>query len=434
MNTSYLKNKVNSFEVYHTTSQALNAELTKNETDFVVEGTSETIAITVVKDKKIGFAYTNDIKKFKQTADKAIQMARANTADKDFKGFVKPQKIKKIKNFDNRLLNYSLSDFARLKKGFIKGMKSVNNKIMLSNGYYGKEIQKIRVINSEGVNLQDKSAINSFTYEFVLKHRNEIISLAGAKADIKPLTPGIFQEEAKRVLALANKQAVNTMQCNAVFHPEALASLIHKTLIPNINAENTQQKKSIFLNKLNKKIMSEKLTITDNATTKGLLATRSFDCEGTPSQNNTIIHKGTLKTFLYNNYTAKKEVKNSTGNAVRSGVSLPSVGANNIIINPGKEKNMIQAIKKGIYVRDLLGVHTMNALTGDFSLGVLEGFYIGDGKIKYALKNAMIAGNVYDMLNKIITISEEQIHAFTGNGAYYLPEISFENIKLIGQN
>lgn len=267
-----------------------------------------------------------------------------------------------------------------------------------------------------------------------MKNKGEIITISGMDIDTKPLTPDFARRDAKRLLALANKKPVKTMDCEAILHPEALASLLHAAFIPNVNAENTQQKKSILIGKLNKSIMSDKISILDDATTKGLLATRSFDCEGTPSQRNVIVQRGTLKTFLHNNYTARKEGKKSTGNAARIGTSLPSVGENNLVIEPGTEKDLTQDIRKGIYVRELLGVHTMNTLTGDFSLGLLEGSYIEKGKTKHTLQNAMISGNIYDMLKKVAAVGDRTIHACSGNGAYYLPEIRFEKIKLIGQN
>lgn len=430
MNISYLKNKTDYYEVYLINEKSLNAEITKNETDFAVEGETQGLSITVVKDKKLGFAFTNDTKNFKKIADKAISMARANNKDNNFKGFVKPQKIRKIKNYSG-LTNYSLKDFAKFKTKFMKGVKSVNKNILLSNGYYSNSLEKIRIINSEGLDLQQTSALNSFTYGFILKNKGELLSVWGSKEDVKPIDPSFSKEEAKRVIALTGKKTVNTMNCPVILHPDALSSLISKTLMFNINAENTQQKKSIFLGKLNKKVASKELTLIDDAITKGLTATSSFDYEGTPSQTNTIIDKGVLKTFLYNNYTALKEKKKSTGNAMRTAVTLPTVCANNTIIKPGKEKNLLEGIKKGVYVRDVLGVHTMNALTGDFSLGVLEGFYVEKGKIKYPLKNAMIAGNFYKMLNQITGIGDKTIQV---SGASYLPEIKFADIKLIGKN
>lgn len=434
MNISYLKGKADYYEVYAVKQKTISAEITKNETDFAVDGEGEAIAITVIKNKKIGFAFTSDIKKFKETADKALDIARANSLDKDFRGLVKPQKIRRINNYDRKLDSYSLEDFSQFKKEFLQGLKAVDKKILLSSAYYSKAVETINVMNSEGVDLEETSALNSFAYDLILKRDTEIIAASGVKGDIKPLNPEFSGEEAQRVRSLINRKQVNTMNCEAAFHPEALAALLAKSFIPGINAESKQRGKTILADKLNKKIMSDKITIIDDATTKGLVATSSFDCEGTPSQRNTIVKDGVLKAFLYNNRAARKENKRSTGNAIRTAATLPTVGANNVIIQPGKEKDAISRIKKGVYIRELLGVHTMNTLTGDFSLGLLEGHYVENGRIKHPIKNAMIAGNLYDLLGKVVSIGDKAKHAFVAHGAFYLPEIRFEKIKLVGKD
>lgn len=430
MNTSYLKRKADHYEMYSVRTRSLSAEISKGKTDFAVEGKIKGLAITVVKDKKLGFAYGNNAKDFKKIADKALSIARANNKDKHFKKFVTPQRTRKIKNYSG-LTNYTLADFSKLKTKFLRGIKAIDRRIILSTGYYTKSIETISITNSEGLELEQTSGMNTFGYDLVLKKKGEILSISGAKEDVKPPDPAFAKEEAKRVLALGGKRPVRTMNCTAIFHPETTAAIISKTLIPNINAENTQQRKSIFTEKLNKRIMSKELTIIDDAITKGLMATSSFDYEGTPSQRNTIVDKGVLKTFLYNNYTALKEGKKSTGNAIRTAVTLPTVGSNNTIIKAGKEKELLSGVKKGVYVRDVLGVHTMNALTGDFSLGLQEGFYIEKGKIKHPIQNAMIAGNFYKMLNQVTGVGNKTMHVI---GANYLPEIRFANIKLIGKN
>lgn len=430
MNTSYLKNKADHYEIYCVKTRTLNAEMTNGEMDFAVNGDIGSLAVTVVKDHKLGFAYTDNPNDLKKTADKALSLAKTNDKDKHLSGFAKPQKISRIKNFDERLLGYSTQDLLKFKSSFIKGLKSVNKGIMLSNASYHKTISNTRVINSEGTDLEETSAFNTFSYDLILKKKGELLATYGTKEGVKPLNPASSLEEARRLTSLAGKKQAETITCQAVFHPEVLSSIISTTLMPNINAENMQKGQSMFVNKLNKKVTSEELTLIDDGITKGLVATNSFDCEGTPSQKTTVIDRGVLKTALHNNYTARKEGRKSTSNAARTPYTIPSVGANNMVILPGKDRDLLN-IKKGVYVREVLGTHTMNHLTGDFSLGLLEGFYIENGKIRYPIKNAMIAGNFYKMLNQITGIGNEIVHA---SGAAYFPEIRFAEIKLVGKS
>ncbi len=65
-------------------------------------------------------------------------------------------------------------------------------------------------------------------------------------------------------------------------------------------------------------------------------STGVFDGEGSPHQKTVVVEKGVLRNFLYDNYAAKKEGKESTGNAFRAGyVSTPSIDVTNFHLLPG---------------------------------------------------------------------------------------------------
>ncbi len=81
---------------------------------------------------------------------------------------------------------------------------------------------------------------------------------------------------------------------------------------------------------------AENVTINDDGLIPGGLRTSTFDGEGVPHQKTTLIEKGILRNFLYDNYTAKKEGRQSTGNASRAGyLSTPEIEATNFHIMPG---------------------------------------------------------------------------------------------------
>ena len=64
----------------------------------------------------------------------------------------------------------------------------------------------------------------------------------------------------------------------------------------------------------------------------------AFDGEGVPHQKTPVIEKGVFKNFLYDNYSAKKDGKESTGNASRAGyLSTPSIDTTNFHVMPGNK-------------------------------------------------------------------------------------------------
>jgi PmbA protein len=244
------------------------------------------------------------------------------------------------------------------------------------------------------------------------------------------LDVNVAKSHAQRLLGLLNKKQMDTCNIPLILHPEALSSLFSQSYVFSVSGENLFLKKSKF--KIGEKVFDDKITITDDALTKGLFCTRPFDKEGTKSQKFNVIENGVFKNALYDNYYGKLVGKKSTGNAQRSVVSLPSILPNNIVIKAGNVKDVLNDVDKAIYVRGMLGVHTMNEATGDFSVGVMEGHYVEKGKLKYAVKDTMIAGNFFDLMNNVVSVGKKIEHSLDVSGGCYMPEILFKNVKVIG--
>jgi len=104
-----------------------------------------------------------------------------------------------------------------------------------------------------------------------------------------------------------------------------------------------------------------------------------------------------LEQYLYDDFYGKKFGFESTGNSERDYKSLPSIGTTNFII----EGDKIECIQEGFIVNELRGAHTANPISGDFSVEISSGFYIKDGEKVHPIKHGMIAGNVFDFLDKV---------------------------------
>jgi len=131
------------------------------------------------------------------------------------------------------------------------------------------------------------------------------------------------------------------------------------------------------------------------------LDSSAFDGEGVPSQRTILIDKGILKGYLYDSYTAGKEGLASTGNAVRSGYTgVPGVGIRNLIVSSSKPQDLL-AETKGILVGGLIGAHTANPISGDFSVEAKNAFLIGHGEVARPIRSLMLAGNFFELLKDI---------------------------------
>ena len=424
---SYVKGKVDMYEIFFNESDILNIEADGKKANFVSQGNINGFALRVVIGKKIGFASTLNLNNYKECVDNAIKIAKLNNVDKDFKNFALPEKYKKIKNYSNELIDFDAEGFFKLNKEIVDEVCKLNEDIEITRIIYYKGINNKRIINSNGINFGDKVASNSFVYE--LKLGNEAVDLHDSNNSV--LTTRNVKENVERLESLYNKRRIKGAEIPIIFHQNAFSEFLDNSFEFNINAENVQNGKSLFKNKVGEKIFDKRISIRDNGLQKGLINSRSFDDEGIPSRKTDIIKNGVLKGFIYDIYSANKEGKKSTGNAIRATNFIPKISTTNLIFNKGNKtkEQLIRSIDKGLYINSLLGGHTMNEATGDFSFVVSEGQYIEKGEIKYPVKDVMIAGNFYKMLNNIDSIGKGVKHYGSG---YYLPLILFSKVNIIG--
>ena len=428
---SYIKKKgIKEYEIFYESSEKTRMILQRDNIDFLSKGYVDGIGIRVCIDKKLGFSSTIDIKNYEKCVDEAIKISKLNNRDEKFMRF-NDARIKSTNKifYDKKLITKDIAYMSKYFKDYIKIVKNTDKDIKLNSGGFEKSTRTRKIINSEGINLESKSCNNTFWSELMKSKEN---TLGFGEREKTLLKPEKAKEHVKRLIECEKKNTPETTNINLVLHPEALSELLGEIFLDAIDAESIQSKKSILQDKLNKKIFHKDITIIDDSITKNLIFSREFDDEGVNSRKTSIVEKGVLKNFLYDTYHANIDNVKSTSSASRSYASIPSISTTNVLMNTGKktEEKILNSADKLIYVKNLIGTHTADSTTGDFSLGVMEGHIYEKGEMKYAVKDTMIAGNFYKIMNDILEIGNKQIH--TGGGTY-LPIILTGKVKLIGK-
>jgi PmbA protein len=87
---------------------------------------------------------------------------------------------------------------------------------------------------------------------------------------------------------------------------------------------------------------------------------------------------------------------------------------------------MVQDMKEGLVIEQLMGAEQGNLLGGDFSGNVLLGYKVESGKIVGRVKNSMVSGNVYQALKDIAAIGSEArwVGGFLQTPHIYIPKLS----------
>lgn len=424
---NYLKKKNAEYELYSVFGQETSNEVFNDKVTFTESGTATSLGIRVALGNKIGFCYTDNFKDYKRCIDAAITSAKSNEPDKDFPGFG----IKGVKGKfspTKEILEINPDWLAKESKEAAKNAQEVNKNVHVSEGGLSKHIGKIRIVTSEGLDAEESYGKLVACFGYSLK-KGEIIENVGImKAEDKKFKMDFGKEAAERLESLFGRKIINSGNYQLLLHPESLAGLLSESYAFSINAENVQLNKSRFCSKIGTQVFSKNVNIVDDGITPGLLASRSFDAEGTKTKVNKIIENGVLKSFIYDRRYAKLSNKYSTGNASRAASTIPGISTNNVIMKEGNAKDIFAECDNAIYARGLLGIHTMNEATGDFSLGVQEGHLIKNGKIAFPLKGVVIAGNFFELMNNIAILSKKKEHVPHNGCSYVLPYALFNSV------
>ena len=220
-------------------------------------------------------------------------------------------------------------------------------------------------------------------------------------------------EAVRRTAIILGGSPLDTGRYDLLLDGEAAASLVD-VLGELFLASSIHKNTSFLRGKKGKQVASPVLTLTDDGLLHRGLGSAPFDGEGVPCNTTRILSDGVVEGWLYNQKYASIDGTASTGNAERSAAGTPDVGCTNLCLTPGpwSREALLLQVGKGLYVTEFLGLHTINPVSGDYSLGI-KGASIEGGEIGGAVSGMTIAGNLKDLLFAVDLVGKD--FAFYGS-------------------
>jgi PmbA protein len=362
------------------------------------------VGIRVAANKAVGFAYTNiveDPAAVEDAIERALSAARASKPDPDWKGLPQKKPYTPLeKTFDSKVAKLESEELVNVAAKMLDAASEVDKRVFPIEGGIGSAYIANAVANSNGILGFDRGTLVECSIATLAKEGNTVTPVcfefnASRNYDVDPQWVG--KEAAKLSISALKTKSVESKSSTLILTQFALQDLFAYTLINAVRADNVQRNQSPFKGKLGERVASENLTIYDDGLFAGGLRTCAFDGEGTPHQKTPVLEKGMLRSFLYDNYSARKEGRESTGNAGRAGyLSTPSIDTTNFHIMPGTQtaEQMLDEIDDGLIVYYLQGAHSSNPVSGEFSVVATPAWKIKKGEIVHCSRGVMLAGNI----------------------------------------
>jgi PmbA protein len=399
--------------------------------------------IRVAKEKSLGFASASglDSKNHVKALEMALNIASTKLPDPNWISFPNkknPSQVeqtydKEIEQLDPRELTNSMIQMVRPVEKMDSRIHSVDASIIT-------RVRQIAVSNSEGISVTDKGTYLDASISVNAKDQNEYHT-GEETFSTRKLKNIVFSEvgveAASKAISMFNAKPMKTQETTVLFEPSAIQPLVFSTIGSCILAGNVQEKRSAFVDKLGQTVGSEILTIVDDGTLPGGQGTSKIDHEGSPTQKTSVIKNGVLEGYLYDSYSAFRENKESTGNALRSGMTdkpytlQPKPRITNLIIKEGihSRDQLISETKDGTIISDSVGAFLSNRVTTEFSITPTVAYKIRNGEISHSIKGIIIADSMTNILRKITGIAnnaKQQVRVKT-------PTIRTENIVITGK-
>ena len=224
-----------------------------------------------------------------------------------------------------------------------------------------------------------------------------------------PGADGIGRLAAERALQRVGSVKPRTGTYPVVYDERVAASLIGH-LLSAINGTSIARGSSWARDLLGKPVLPAGLSLIEDPHRPRMSASRPFDGEGLATRRRDIVADGVLTGWVLDLATGRKLGMASTANAMRGTSAPPSPSTSNIDLTQGSvsRDDLLKQMGTGLLVTSMIG-STISATTGDYSRGA-SGFWVENGQLAYPVHECTIAGNLRDMLLRIIPANDARAH------------------------
>ncbi len=423
-------------EIFLLYNKELSIELRDAQVETLKEAEQIGMGIRVLKNGRMGFAYSSDLSRHAiiEVVEQAVSISGFMPADEN-QSLVEPATAyPPVDCFDQQITDTQLEVKIALARDCEKAARAYDPRITLvEKAAYEDSHSFTLIMNSQGLNASYRDNLAGIYIALAAQQEEEsqtgfTVMARRQLADLKPEKCG--QEAASRAVRSLQATSMASQQLPCVMEPY-VATRFMGLLLPSLCGDAVFKGKSLWADRIGEQVASPLLHLIDDATLPGGLASAPFDGEGVPTRRNQLISDGTLQSFLYDYYYAGKAGLPSTGSGRRGSFkTLPAIGSSNLMIAPGSMApgQMIAEIERGLLITEVMGMHTANPISGDFSLGAC-GILIEHGQLLRPIRGITIAGNLHKMLQNIDALGNDQ--RFYGTKA--APSIRFNQISIGGE-
>jgi TldD protein len=357
-----------------------------------------------------GIASFTSLDELPRMVARAHELSRAVRLDEPIRlADTVPQVADAALDLDGDVRGIPLGEKKRLLEAYNGAMLAVSDRVVDTQTNYQDEVSEVWYVNSEGAalyQLRPEVVVSGSAIarrDGTIEKGLESIGQRRGWRSVHDFTER-FRAAAQRAVDLLDAPRVKGGTYPVILDNELAGVFVHEAFGHLSEAdfvyENPQARAMMTLGRGFGKPV---LNVGDNGAAPGLRGTLPYDDEGTPTQDTPLIREGVLVGRLHSRETAAKLGERPTGNArALSFRHAPIVRMTNTYIAPGPKtvsfQDLIADVKLGVYACGAFGGQTM---LENFSFTAAWGHMIRDGQVAELVKDVVLAGNLFQTLDRI---------------------------------
>ncbi len=431
---------ISSWEIVASQSYGHQIDIEGGKISLAAGGGEGGYGIRIIEEGRFGFAYLVDVNSAETAINSALSIARMSPS---VAGFNLPteQDAEKVDGlYDKSIIEIDSEHLLTQADAIISEVSSLDKRAVVTGGGIAVSANASAILTSEGIESGGLTTSHGVGVQVSIDQNEQLTSSwqsssARNKLAEIPECVGRAVEWARLTRDPIKVESVSD-ESPIIMTSEGFSPLF-SVVVPNaIRGEKLAREESFWSGKMNQSVMARDLSLTDDATIQGGKSSGSRDDEGVPTRKNKLIESGKLVGSLWSTRDAAQqvaegriEVAQSTGSAIRSGHQSPPIsGCSNLFLTSNQKAysfpDMLELMDEGYVVNSVMGAHTANPTSGDFSVTTSSILRVENGEIIGPVKQAGVSGNMAKALNgRVILGDSVRPQGSYSSGTMYVPNV-----------
>jgi len=439
--------EIQQWEVFATQDYGHSLDFEAGKISMASGGGAGGFGLRVVEDGRYGFAHLVDITGATRAVAEAIGVARISPS---VEGFELPgdQSVTKVEGLlDKKILDLGPEELLEQGDQVLTKVTEIDSRACATGGGIGVSASAGAILTSSGI--EDGGIITSHGVgvHVTIDENDELTSSyegESSRSLLTEITSSVDKAVHWAQMTRGKISGFETEDCPVVMTSDGFAQIFSVVVPSAVIGERLARGESFWSGKRDQLVMAEHLNLVDDSRMEGGLGSGTRDGEGVPTMTQTLVEKGRLVGQLWATRDAAKQVAegrvesaSTTGSASRGGhTSPPGCGSGDLVLSSSntslQRDRLIEEMDNGFVIHSVMGAHTANPTSGDFSVTTSTILRVEGGQITGPLSQAGFSGNLAKALRGRVVLGKarEKKGSYT-TGTIHVPDVlMFDGLRI----